>query len=64
MMIALVAVAASAKDIKTLVVTTQPVMHCNSCEEKIKNNRLLRPTSPIRLLRLPMMPTRTTPKRL
>ena len=38
MMIALVAVAASAKDIKTLVVTTQPVMHCNSCEEKIKNN--------------------------
>lgn len=38
MMIALMAVAASAKDIRTLVVTTQPVMHCDGCEKKIKNN--------------------------
>jgi len=27
-----------AKDIKTLVVTTQPQMHCASCENKIKGN--------------------------
>lgn len=27
-----------AKDIKTLVVTTTPQMHCESCENKIKNN--------------------------
>ncbi len=26
------------KDIKTLVVTTTPQMHCESCENKIKNN--------------------------
>ncbi len=38
MMLALSVAAVSAKDIKTLVVTTNPVMHCNSCEEKIKNN--------------------------
>jgi len=28
----------SAKDIKTLVVTTQPQMHCENCEKKIKGN--------------------------
>lgn len=27
-----------AKDIKTLVVTTMPPMHCESCENKIKGN--------------------------
>lgn len=27
-----------AKDIKTLVVTTTPAMHCASCENKIKGN--------------------------
>ena len=27
-----------AKDIKTLVVTTQPLMHCENCENKIKGN--------------------------
>lgn len=27
-----------AKDIKTLVVTTQPQMHCENCEKKIKGN--------------------------
>ena len=27
-----------AKDIKTLVVTTQPQMHCENCENKIKGN--------------------------
>ncbi|MCR5454138.1 MAG: heavy-metal-associated domain-containing protein [Bacteroidales bacterium] len=26
------------KDIKTLVVTTTPQMHCQNCENKIKNN--------------------------
>lgn len=28
----------AAKDIKTLVVTTQPQMHCENCEKKIKGN--------------------------
>lgn len=30
--------AVSAKDIKTVVFTTNPVMHCASCEDKIKTN--------------------------
>ena len=29
---------ALAKDIKTVVVTTQPQMHCENCEKKIKKN--------------------------
>lgn len=28
----------AAKDIKTITVTTQPLMHCESCEKKIKGN--------------------------
>ena len=32
------AVAGMAKDIKTVVVTTNPQMHCESCENKIKGN--------------------------
>lgn len=31
-------VALLAKDIKTVVLTTQPEMHCQNCEKKIKNN--------------------------
>lgn len=34
----LAAVVGQAKDIKTLVVTTQPQMHCANCEKKIKGN--------------------------
>jgi copper chaperone CopZ len=34
----LTALVGMAKDIKTLVVTTQPQMHCASCENKIKGN--------------------------
>ena len=34
----LTAVVGMAKDIKTLVVTTLPQMHCASCENKIKGN--------------------------
>lgn len=34
----LTAVVGLAKDIKTLIVTTQPQMHCSGCEEKIKGN--------------------------
>ena len=30
--------AALAKDIKTVVLTTNPEMHCNNCEKKIKEN--------------------------
>ena len=34
----LTAVVGMAKDFKTLVVTTVPQMHCESCENKIKGN--------------------------
>lgn len=34
----LTAVVGLAKDIKTVVVTTDPQMHCASCENKIKGN--------------------------
>ena len=34
----LTAVISMAKDIKTVVVTTQPQMHCSGCEDKIKGN--------------------------
>ena len=34
----LTAAVSLAKDIKTVVVTTQPQMHCASCENKIKGN--------------------------
>ena len=34
----LTATAALAKDIKTVVLTTNPEMHCNNCEKKIKEN--------------------------
>lgn len=35
---ALISISISAKDIKTLVVTTQPQMYCDNCEKKIKGN--------------------------
>lgn len=34
----LAAVSVSAKDIRTLVVTTSPKMHCESCENNIKSH--------------------------
>ena len=34
----LTAAVALAKDIKTVVLTTNPQMHCESCEKKIKSN--------------------------
>ena len=34
----LTAIVGLAKDTKTVVVTTQPQMHCDSCENKIKGN--------------------------
>lgn len=34
----LFAVSTMAKDIKTVVFTTNPQMHCSGCENKIKNN--------------------------
>lgn len=37
-MMMLFAVIATAKDIKTVVFTTNPQMHCENCENKIKNN--------------------------
>ena len=36
--IALMGVAVQAKDIKTVIFTTQPQMHCAGCEKKIKGN--------------------------
>lgn len=39
LLIATLAVAtAGAKDIKTVVLTTNPPMHCEGCENRIKNN--------------------------
>lgn len=35
---ALLVVAAYGKDVRTLVVTTQPRMHCSTCETTIKGN--------------------------
>lgn len=35
---AMVATIVTAKDIRTLVVTTQPQMHCKNCENRVKNN--------------------------
>lgn len=32
------ALGTEAKDIKTVVYTTQPQMHCQNCEKKIKSN--------------------------
>ncbi|MBR2200637.1 MAG: heavy-metal-associated domain-containing protein, partial [Bacteroidales bacterium] len=32
------ALTVAGKDIKTLVLTTNPQMHCENCENKIKNN--------------------------
>ena len=32
------ATSACAKDIKTVVLTTTPVMHCSGCETRIKDN--------------------------
>lgn len=36
--LALTSLSAAAKDIKTVVFTTQPQMHCQKCEQKIKSN--------------------------
>ncbi|MCR4561521.1 MAG: heavy-metal-associated domain-containing protein [Bacteroidales bacterium] len=38
LVVMLMALTTFAKDIKTLVVTTTPKMHCESCENKIKSN--------------------------
>ena len=35
---ALTLIVADAKDIKTVVLTTMPPMHCEGCENRIKNN--------------------------
>ena len=36
--LAMMAVTVSAKDIKTVVLTTTPQMHCDKCETRIKEN--------------------------
>lgn len=38
MMVLVSTTVALAKDIKTVVVTTNPQMHCENCEKKIKKN--------------------------
>ena len=38
LVMAIVAMSAMAKDIQTVVVTTTPQMHCENCENRIKNN--------------------------
>jgi hypothetical protein len=59
----LTAMVTLAKDIKTVVVTTNPEMHCESCEKKIKGNlrfekvsKTSSPTSKLRLSPSSMMP--------
>ena len=37
-MVTLTILATSAKDIKTVVLTTSPPMHCEGCENRIKSN--------------------------
>ncbi|NLV52032.1 MAG: heavy-metal-associated domain-containing protein [Bacteroidales bacterium] len=37
-MMLMVSIMAMAKDIKTVVYTTTPQMHCDNCEKKIKGN--------------------------
>lgn len=36
--VAMSAIVATAKDVKTVVLTTTPQMHCENCEKKIKKN--------------------------
>ena len=38
MVIAMTATIATAKDIRTLIVTTTPQMHCQKCENRVKTN--------------------------
>lgn len=38
MVMMLMTIMASAKDVKTVVFTTNPIMHCENCENKIKTN--------------------------
>ncbi|MCR5076517.1 MAG: heavy-metal-associated domain-containing protein [Prevotella sp.] len=38
LMLVMAAMVASAKDIKTVIFTTTPQMHCANCETKIKSN--------------------------
>ena len=38
MLMMAVSLSASAKELKTLVVTTLPQMHCDNCQKKIKGN--------------------------
>nr|WP_314475036.1 heavy metal-associated domain-containing protein [uncultured Prevotella sp.] len=38
MLMLMVAMVATAKDIKTVIFTTTPQMHCANCEAKVKNN--------------------------
>ena len=38
MMLLMVAMVASAKDLKTVIFTTTPQMHCANCEARVKNN--------------------------
>jgi copper chaperone CopZ len=38
LMLVMAATVMTAKDIRTLVVTTTPQMHCKNCENRVKNN--------------------------
>lgn len=61
----MVAMVTFAKDIKTVVFTTTPQMHCAACENKIKSNlrfgresRALKPLCQTRQSQYSIMPTR------
>ena len=38
MLLVMTAMIATAKDLKTVIYTTTPQMHCANCEAKVKNN--------------------------
>ena len=51
MMLLMVAMIASAKDLKTVIFTTTPQMHCANCEARVKNNlRFVKGVKEIKLM--------------
>ncbi len=61
----------TAKDIKTIVLTTTPQMHCSGCEEKIKKNirfekgvKTIETSVPEQTVKITYDADKTTPERL
>ncbi len=61
----------TAKDIKTIVLTTTPQMHCSNCEEKIKKNirfekgvKTIETSVPEQTVKITYDADKTTPEKL